>query len=212
MEIKSLCCNVCSPVLNCKRFISSKTSSLAMRDYEDDDSEEVSKGRFLVGTEDVIDVDEVSKCREGIPGWKATPTENNSHAADGSPMPRAHCSQVLSTSPQTPSLSSHKTVCTLLEYKWSISTLFVTRYLLCLGGLLEVQYTPKCELDLLLHTSLMYGFIMQQVIVIVRLVCDMVQTQHESQGRKAPEGECCVCTISHAKCTMTIIFSVTMAP
>ena len=39
-----------------------------MRDYEDDDSEEVSKGRFLVGTEDVIDVDEVSKCREGIPG------------------------------------------------------------------------------------------------------------------------------------------------
>ena len=26
-----------------------------MRDYEDNDSEEVSKGRFLMGTEDVID-------------------------------------------------------------------------------------------------------------------------------------------------------------
>ena len=30
------------------------------------------------------------------------------------------------------------------------------------------------------------------VIVIVRLVCDMAQTQHEAQGRKVPEGECCV--------------------
>ena len=39
-----------------------------MRDYKDDDSEEVSKGHILVGTEDVMDVDEVSKCREGIPG------------------------------------------------------------------------------------------------------------------------------------------------
>ena len=38
-----------------------------MRDYEDDDLEEVSKGRYLVDTEDVLDVDEVSKCREGIP-------------------------------------------------------------------------------------------------------------------------------------------------
>ena len=68
----------------------SKTSSLAMRDYEDDDSKEVSKGRFLVGTEDVLDVDEVPKYREGIPGWDATPTENNSHAADGSPRPHVH--------------------------------------------------------------------------------------------------------------------------
>ena len=42
-------------------------SSLAMRDYEDD-SEEVSKGCFLVGTEDVLDIDEVPKYREGIPG------------------------------------------------------------------------------------------------------------------------------------------------
>ena len=57
--------------------------------YEDNDFEEVSKGRFLVGTEDVLDVDEVSKCREGIPGWEATPAENNSHA-DGSPRPRVH--------------------------------------------------------------------------------------------------------------------------
>ena len=38
-----------------------------MRDYEDDGFEEVSKGRYLVGTEDVLDVDEVSECREGIP-------------------------------------------------------------------------------------------------------------------------------------------------
>ena len=30
------------------------------------------------------------------------------------------------------------------------------------------------------------------VIVIVRLVCDMAQTQHEAGGREAPEGECCV--------------------
>ena len=45
----------------------SKTNGLAMRDYEDDDFEEVSKGRYLVGTEDVLDVDEVLKCREGIP-------------------------------------------------------------------------------------------------------------------------------------------------
>ena len=30
------------------------------------------------------------------------------------------------------------------------------------------------------------------VIVIVRLVCDMAQTQHEARGREAPEGECCV--------------------
>ena len=30
------------------------------------------------------------------------------------------------------------------------------------------------------------------VIVIVRLVCDMAQTQHEAQGREAPKGECCV--------------------
>ena len=37
-----------------------------MQDYEDDDSEELSKGRCLVGTEDVIYVDEVSKCMEGI--------------------------------------------------------------------------------------------------------------------------------------------------
>ena len=30
------------------------------------------------------------------------------------------------------------------------------------------------------------------VIVIVRLVCDVAQTQHEARGREAPEGECCV--------------------
>ena len=67
-----------------------KTSSLATRDDKDDGLEEVSKGCFLMGTEDAIDVDEVSKCREGIPRWKATPTENNSHAADGSPRPCVH--------------------------------------------------------------------------------------------------------------------------
>ena len=60
------------------------------KDYEDNDFEEASKGRFLVGTEDVIDIDEVLKCRERIPGSEATPTENNSHAADGSPRPRVH--------------------------------------------------------------------------------------------------------------------------
>ena len=32
----------------------SKMSGLATRDYKDDDFKEVSKGRFLVGTEDVI--------------------------------------------------------------------------------------------------------------------------------------------------------------
>ena len=49
----------------------SKTSGLAMRDYQDDDFEvigiEVSKGCYLVGTEDILDVDDVSKRREGIP-------------------------------------------------------------------------------------------------------------------------------------------------
>ena len=69
----------------------SKTSGLATRDYEDDDFEEVLKGHFLMGAEDVLDVDEVSKCREGIPAWKATPTKNNSHAADGSPMHTEVC-------------------------------------------------------------------------------------------------------------------------
>ena len=81
----------------------SKTSDLDTRVYEDNDFEEVSKSRFLVGTADVIYVDEVSKWREGIPGWEATPTESNLHSADGSPMPRANCSQALSTSSQTPS-------------------------------------------------------------------------------------------------------------
>ena len=32
------------------------------------------------------------------------------------------------------------------------------------------------------------------------------------RGREAPEGECCVCSISHTKRTIAIIFSVTMAP
>ena len=63
---------------------------MAMRNYEDDDLEEVSKNRSLVGTEDTIDIDEVLKCKEGIPWWEATPTENNSHSADGSPRPRVH--------------------------------------------------------------------------------------------------------------------------
>ena len=44
------------------------------------------------------------------------------------------------------------------------------------------------------------------VIVIVRLVCDMVQTQHESRKHEVPEGECCVCTISHTKRTITITY------
>ena len=127
MAIKSLSGNV-PPSKAVSAFIfPSKTSGLATRDYEEDEFKEVSKDRFLVGTEDIIDVDKVSRCREGIPGWEATPTENNSHAADGSPMPHAHCSQALSTSSQTRSLSNHKTVCTLLEYNWSCSTLlFVT--------------------------------------------------------------------------------------
>ena len=56
------------PPSKAERYISSKSSGLATRDYEDDDSEELSKRRFLVGIEDVIDVDEVSKSREGIPG------------------------------------------------------------------------------------------------------------------------------------------------
>ena len=52
-----------------------KTSGLSMRDYEDDNFEEVSKSRFLVGTEDVIGVDEVSKCREGFPDRKPHPLQ-----------------------------------------------------------------------------------------------------------------------------------------
>ena len=88
MAIKLLSGNV-PP--SCERLdFSSKTSGLATRHYEEDDFEEMSKGRVLVGTEDVLDVDEVSKCREGIPGWEATPTKNNSHTADGSPRPHVH--------------------------------------------------------------------------------------------------------------------------
>ena len=45
----------------------SKTSGLATRDYEDDDFEEVSKGRFLVGTEDVIDVNAGKGSLDGKP-------------------------------------------------------------------------------------------------------------------------------------------------
>ena len=68
MAIKSLSGNV-PPSKAVSVFIfPSKTSGLATQDYEDDDFNKVSKGRFLVGTEDVLDVDEVSKCREGIPG------------------------------------------------------------------------------------------------------------------------------------------------
>ena len=49
------------------------------------------------------------------------------------------------------------------------------------------------------------------IIVIARLVCDMVHTQHDARGRKVPEGECCVCTISQTKRAMTIISPVAMA-
>ena len=61
MAIKSLNGNV-PP--SCERLdFSSKTSALATRHYEEDDFEEMSKGRFLVGTDqDVLDVDEVWKC------------------------------------------------------------------------------------------------------------------------------------------------------
>ena len=90
MAIKAFSGNVSPSKAASDLIFPSKTSGLAIRDYEDDDFEEVSKGRFLMGTEDVLDVDEVPKCREGIPGWEATPTENNSHAADGSPSPCVH--------------------------------------------------------------------------------------------------------------------------
>ena len=65
--IKSLSDNVPLSKAVSVLIFPSKTSCLAMQDYEDDDFDKVSKGRFLVGTEDVIAVDEVSKCREGIP-------------------------------------------------------------------------------------------------------------------------------------------------
>ena len=90
MAIKAFSSNVPPSKAASNLIFPSKTSGLATWDYEDDDFEEVSMGRLLVGTEDVLDVDEVLKCREGIPEWEATPTENNSHAADGSPSPRVH--------------------------------------------------------------------------------------------------------------------------
>ena len=87
----------------------SKTSSLDTGDYADNDFKEVSKGRYLVDTDDVLDEDEVSKCRGGIPALQIV---------------YQHCSQAqTSTSSQTRSLSNHKTVCTLLEYYWLNSTL-----------------------------------------------------------------------------------------
>ena len=90
MAIKAFSGNVPPSKAVSALIFPSKMNSLATRDYEDTDFEEVSKGHFLVGSEDVIDVDEVLKCREGIPGWEATPTKNNSNAADGSPRPRVH--------------------------------------------------------------------------------------------------------------------------
>ena len=42
-----------------------------------------------------------------------------------------------------------------------------------------------------LHVRI-YIYIYMCVIVIVRLVCDMAQTQQEARGHEAPEGECCV--------------------
>ena len=90
MAIKSFSGNIPPSKAVSALIFPSKTSGLATRDYKEDDFEEVSKGCFLVGTEDVIDVDKVSRCREGIPRWEVTPTENNSHAADGSPRPRVH--------------------------------------------------------------------------------------------------------------------------
>ena len=63
MAIKSLSGNVPLSKAVSVLIFPSKMSGLATQDYEDDDFDEVSKGRFLVGTEDVIDVDEVSKGR-----------------------------------------------------------------------------------------------------------------------------------------------------
>ena len=37
-----------------------------------------------------------------------------------------------------------------------------------------------------------HSILQMYVIVIVRLLCDMAQAQHEARGREAPEGECCV--------------------
>ena len=62
MAIKSLSGNVLPSKAVSALIFPSKTSGLATRDYEDDDFEEVSKGRFLVGTEDVLDVYELSIC------------------------------------------------------------------------------------------------------------------------------------------------------
>ena len=84
-------------------------------------------------------------------------------------------------------------------------------FILCFSVLFLGAACGSPYIVFIFHQS--YGFMLQiYVIVIVRFVCDMVQTQHESRGREAPEGECCVCTISHTKRTITIIFSVTMAP
>ena len=74
MAIKSLSGNVPPSKAVRALIFSSKTSGLGTRDNEDDDSEEVSKGRFLVGTEDVLDIDEVSKCaRKGSLDGKPLP-------------------------------------------------------------------------------------------------------------------------------------------
>ena len=41
---------------------------------------------------------------------------------------------------------------------------------------------------------------------IVLLMCDMMHMQHEARKREAPEGECCICIISHTKRTMSITY------
>ena len=93
MAIKLLSGNISPSKAVSALIFPSEMSGLATRDYEDDNFEEVSKGRFLVGTEDVLDVDEMSKCAgKGSLGGEP-PTENNSHAADGSPIPRVHTAQ-----------------------------------------------------------------------------------------------------------------------
>ena len=68
MAIKAFSeCNRSSSKVVSALIFPSKTSGLDTGDYKDDDFEEVSKGRYLVDTEDILDEDEVSKCREGIP-------------------------------------------------------------------------------------------------------------------------------------------------
>ena len=68
MAIKAFSGNVSPSKAASDLIFPLKMSGLAMQDYKDDDFVEVLKGHFLVGTEDVLDVDEVSKCRVEIPG------------------------------------------------------------------------------------------------------------------------------------------------